>query len=115
MFKKSDKVKEQNVDIKRLNDVIGLSKGVLHVLYIILIVVGIYAGTKLLQEWKLLSFLFELLTIVAPLFIGLFIAWLFDPIVSWLQSKKIPRVIGCILVYLIFFVGIGLLIYLMHW
>ena len=101
MFKKSDKVKEQNVDIKRLNDVIGLSKGVLHVLYIILIVVGIYAGTKLLQEWKLLSFLFELLTIVAPLFIGLFIAWLFDPIVRWFQKKGLKRGLGAGIVYAI--------------
>lgn len=99
MFKKNDKVKEQNVDVKRLNDVIGLSKGVLHVLYIILIVVGIYAGTKVLQEWKLLSFVFELLTIVAPLFIGLFIAWLFDPIVRWFQRKGLKRGLGATIVY----------------
>lgn len=108
MFKKSDKVKEQNVDIKRLNDVIGLSKGVLHVLYIILIVVGIYAGTKLLQEWKLLSFVFELLGIVAPLFIGLFIAWLFDPIVRWFQKKGLKRGLGATIVYAIM-IGIVLL------
>ena len=108
MFKKNDKVKEQNVDIKRLNDVIGLSKGVLHVLYIILIVVGIYAGTKLLQEWKLLSFVFELLGIVAPLFICLFIAWLFDPIVRWFQKKGLKRGLGATIVYAIM-IGIVLL------
>jgi len=110
MFRKDkDKDKVQSIDLKKLNDVIGLSKGVLNVLYIILIVVGIYAGTMLIKEWKLFDFLLELLRIVAPLFIGLFIAWLFDPVVKWFQRKGLKRGFGAAIVYAVMF-GIILLI-----
>ena len=42
--------------------------------------------------------------------IGFIIAWFFDPLVTWLQKKKIPRLIGCILVYLLNKVKILLLV-----
>ena len=50
-------------------------------------------------------FLKDLLIVISPVFIGLLIAWLCDPIVKFLQSKKIPRFAGCIIVYL-FLIGI---------
>ena len=43
------------------------------------------------------------LIVISPIFIGILIAWLFDPFVRKLQEKKIPRVIGCIISYLILF------------
>ena len=43
-------------------------------------------------------------------FIGLIIAWLLDPIVNFLQNKKIPRILSCILVYLVF---LGLIVILL--
>jgi predicted PurR-regulated permease PerM len=67
-----------------------------------MIIVGIYAITLVFKEWKIFEFLLTVLTILSPLFIGVVIAWLFDPIVRYLQKKKVNRILGTSLVYLVF-------------
>ena len=37
------------------------------------------------------------------MFIGIVIAWLFNPFVSWLEEKKVKRIFGVVLTYLIIF------------
>ena len=51
-----------------------------------------------------------LLKVVFPLFIGLLVAWLFDPFVSYLESKKIGRLWGAIITYVILFFVIFLIL-----
>lgn len=102
------KKKENNkeVDKKKLNDLITLSKNTLKILYILLIVIGVYAIIKLTKEIRILEFLLTIIRVIAPLFIGFIIAWLFDPLVRWLQKKGIRRSIGTIITYVVL---IGLL------
>jgi len=50
--------------------------------------------------------------ILAILFVSLIFASALDPSVDWMQRKKIPRGLGVILIYLIFFSVLGLLLYL---
>ncbi len=61
----------------------------------------IVLATYLIKSWKILSVLKTLLIVVAPVFIGLGIAWLFDPVVTWLSKRKVKRVFGTIIVYLL--------------
>ncbi len=49
--------------------------------------------------------------VVAALFLAIVISTAFDPIVSYLESKKIPRVIGTLAIYLVAIFIIGLIIY----
>ncbi|MBQ2640104.1 MAG: AI-2E family transporter [Bacilli bacterium] len=107
------KKNKKDIDIESLNEVISISKKILKIGFFMSIVCIVLLGTYVLKEWSIFKFIKDLLLVISPIFIGLIIAWLFDPIVSWLQSKKIPRILGCILVYLVFFGGIGLIIYLM--
>ena len=93
----------EEIDKKKVNELVGLSKNILKIAYIILIVVGIYAVTILLKEWKLLDFFKTIIKIIAPLFIGLVVAWLFDPMVTFFTKKKIGRKLSTTLVYAIFF------------
>lgn len=90
-------------------DVISLLKKILKILYIVIIIAGIYGLTIINKEWKISSFIIECLRIVAPLFIGFIIAWLFNPLVNKLQKKGIKRGLGAIIVY-IGFIGILVLI-----
>lgn len=106
MFKK---VNEKEVDIKKLNDVISMTKKILSIAYVFIIIVGIYAATLIFKEWKVVTFLINLLKIVSPLFIGIVIAWLLEPIVKFLKNKKIPRTLATALVYVIL-IGIAYLI-----
>ena len=96
--KKNDK----NVDMQSLNEVIVLSKKILRIAFFLIIVVGIYAMTMLLKEWKILDIITSILKILTPLFIGLVIAWLFNPLVTFLKSKGIKRGFGALIVYLVF-------------
>lgn len=101
MFRKKD----EKIDISSLNEILSFGRKLIKILYIVMMVGAILLGIYLLKELKILVFLRDLLIVISPVFIGLLIAWLCDPIVKFLQSKKIPRFAGCIIVYL-FLIGI---------
>lgn len=101
MFRKKD----EKIDISSLNEILSFGRKLIKILYIVMMVGAILLGIYLLKELKILVFLKDLLIVISPVFIGLLIAWLCDPIVKFLQSKKIPRFAGCIIVYL-FLIGI---------
>ncbi len=100
MFRKS---KDNEIDITSLNVILKTGKKLINIGYCMAILALIILGTFLLKEWKILVFIKEFLIVISPIFIGILIAWLFDPFVRKLQEKKIPRVIGCIISYLILF------------
>ena len=92
--------RDKEVDITSLNQILKVSRRIINIGFLMAIVALILLGTYLIKEWKLLKILKDLLVIISPIFIGFLIAWFFDPWVSWLEKKKIPRIVGCILVYL---------------
>lgn len=102
-------VDEQKIDSKNLNDVIILSKRILKILFVVIIIAGVYGLTILLKELGVIAFFIELLEIVAPLFIGIVIAWLFNPIMKKLEKKGVRRGIGAALIYFILVILIVLI------
>ena len=108
MFNKKEKKEELNVE--NLNDVVSLSKKILKIVYILVLFIGVYLLIKLTKELKILPIIFSVLKTITPLFIGLFIAWLFDPFVKWLSKKKIKRALGTLITYIIIVGVIGIII-----
>ena len=108
MFNKKEKKEELNVE--NLNDVVSLSKKILKIVYILVLFIGVYLLIKLTKELKILPIIFSVLKTITPLFIGLFIAWLFDPFVKWLSKKKIKRGLGTLITYIIIIGVIGIII-----
>ena len=108
MFKK---VNDKEVDVASLNNVIRTGDKILKIGYFMAIVALVLLGTYLVKEWKVLDFIKEILVVISPLFIGFIIAWLFEPLVTKLQNRKVPRVAGCILVYLIIIGAISAISY----
>ena len=104
MFKKKD---EKELNVGKLNELIKLAQIILRILMFFLIIAGVYGAIVILKEVKILSFIFTVLGLIAPLFIGLVIAWLFDPIVTYLNGKGIKRGIGAAICYIVF---LGILI-----
>lgn len=98
MFKK----KNDELNIEKINDSVNLLNKILRIMFILIIIVGIYLGIKLIQELKIKDIIIDILKIIAPVFIGLFVAWLFDPLVKKMQRKGIKRGIGAIIVYIVF-------------
>lgn len=95
------KIDEKEIDHKKLNELISLSRNVVKILYILFIVLGVYAVIMLTKEIRILKFILVILKVISPLFIGFIIAWLFDPLVKWLQKKGIRRSIGTTITYVI--------------
>lgn len=104
------KNKEEKLNIKNLNAVIELGRKLLHITLILLLIIGIYAITLIFKEWHVKDFLFTVLKILSPLFIGFVVAWLFNPLVVWLNKKGINRTFGALIVYLVFIAIIALII-----
>lgn len=96
---------------KKLDEVISLSSKVLKVLYLLLIALAIYIALVIFRETKIISIIKTIIKVVSPLFIGILIAWLFDPFVKWLERKKIKRFWGSIITYAIIFLVLFLVIY----
>lgn len=96
---------QKEINKRELNEVITLGKKILQILYVLVFIACIYIITIVCKEWKIWQFMITLLKIVFPLFIGIGIAWLFDPFVKWLNKKGIRRGLGTLITY-IFLLGI---------
>ena len=98
---KKDKDNEK-LDIPKLNEIIRVSRNILKIMFAFMIIGLILVTTYLIKEWKLLNFLGAVLSILSPFFIGIIIAWLLDPIVTWLQKNGFKRAIATVMVFLSF-------------
>lgn len=105
--------KSDSLDYTKLNEGIKIGVNLLKIAFILVIVILVFVCSRLLRDWKILEFLRSILTIISPLFIGIVIAWLFDPFVTKLKKKGVSRILGTIFVYVLFLSFIYLLIRLM--
>ena len=110
MFKKN---KDKDLDYRSLNEILSIGSKLSRIFFVICIIAIVLLGTYLIKEWGILTFIKEFIIVISPIFIGFIIAWLFDPLVDWFQKKKIPRILGCIIVYLLILGGLFLLLYLL--
>ena len=94
---------------KKLNKLTNLSIKIINLLYVIFVIAGIYLLILILDYFNIFSLINLILKALSPLFIGIIIAWLLNPIVNWLETKKIKRGIGTSLIYLIIIANIYLL------
>ncbi len=95
---KGEDMKEK-LNTSKLNELIQQANKILKIVYFIIIIIGVYAVTMLCKEWKILKFIGQLIQMLTPLFIGIGIAWLFDPLIDWLNKKGVNRILGTILTY----------------
>jgi len=105
-----NKLKNEEIDKKQINDVVSLSKKILKVSYFLILIALIFVLTIIFKEWKVWVLIKTVLQILVPLFLGIVIAWLLNPFVKWLETKKVRRSIGTVLSYFILIFCIILLI-----
>ena len=109
MFKRS---KDREVDYTSLNSLLKTGNSIMKIAYFMIIIFVVLLITYIFKEWKVFGFIKETLVVLSPIFIGIIIAWLFEPMVTSLQRNKIPRIVGCSLVYLIIIGALFLIGYL---
>ena len=104
-----NKKQDKELNYNKLNDLVTLSHSVLKILFVLLIIIGAYFIIRLIKEVQILPFILTILGLLSPLFIGVIIAWLFDPFVTYLNKKGIRRGLGAAICYALF-LGIIVLI-----
>ena len=92
---------DKKLNFDDLNGIIKLGNKILKIVYILIILTIIYATTIITKEWGVLKFILNILRVLAPLFIGFIIAWMLDPIIKYLETKKVKRIYGIVIVYLL--------------
>ena len=95
MFSRKEKKKDSL-------DVSTLSNKILKIVYVLAVILGIYVVIILCKELQIKGIVLTILRTIFPLFIGIFIAWLFDPFVTYLQRKGMRRGFGTFITYLLF-------------
>ena len=94
-------MKEENkLNIKKLNETINLSNKILKIAYILAIISLAFVAILLLRQTKIIKFILTILELCSPVFIGFFIAWLFNPIVSYFEKKGINRLVSTIMIFI---------------
>lgn len=106
MFRKNNKFDE--LDYKAINRFFYTSNNLLNFVLILVIILAILLATYLIKEWHILSIIGTILSVISPVFIGFIVAWLLEPLATKFATKM-PRVLACILTYLIIFGGIILI------
>ena len=97
LFKQKDKL-----NMEEINDVVSLSKKILHLLYTAMIIAIILILTIIAREWGIWKFILNILNVLAPFFLGFVLAWILNPLVTKLEKKKVPRTLGALIVYAVF-------------
>lgn len=105
------KNKHDNLDTKELNEVIGLSKRILKILYYVFIVVLILAVIIALQKLNIMNIIKDILIVISPFFIGFAFAWLLRPIVLRLNKTTKNNALSSIIVFAIFVTILFIILY----
>lgn len=103
---------DDKLNIKNLNELIQTGRVLLKICLVVAIGSLIVLGFLILEKTQILNLLFSVLKVIFPLFIGLLVAWLFEPLIKKLETKKISRLWSSIIVYVSFILIIILLIVL---
>ena len=91
----------KTVSAKKINQALNTGNKILKILYLLFIILLIYVVSLILKDWKVLTFVGKILSIISPLFIGWFIAWMLNPLVKKLTDKGIKRTLSVVIAYLI--------------
>jgi len=94
--------RKNKLDIEGLNEIIFLGKKLLKLFFVVLCISVVFVGFILLKEVGVFGVIGSILNVLAPLFIGFVVAWLYAPLVNKLTKKGMSRILASTIVYVIF-------------
>lgn len=98
----------KKINTKKVNQLLTTGNKILKILFILFIILLVYVVTIIIREWNILHFFGKIFSIISPLFIGWFIAWLVNPFVKKLNKRGVKKGLSVAFVYtvlIIFIVG----------
>ena len=89
-----------DVNNKKINFLINKINKILNKLNILILILCVYFLYLIINKLNILILFLNILKVITPLFIGIVIAWLLDPIVKIL-NKRIKKIFCIIIIYLL--------------
>ena len=104
-------MKKDKINYDDVNEITSTGKKILKILYVLLIVLGIYALTLINKEWKVFGFIWSFIKVISPVFIGILIAYLLNPLITRMTAKKkLNRIAATIIIFAAFILIVYLLL-----
>ena len=94
--------KNKNIDFKTLNELIKNGNLILKIALAMLVLTIGVLGIYLIDKTSILPTIGNILSILSPLFIGIALAWLLEPMIEYFVKNKVGRKLATVVVYLIF-------------
>ena len=101
---------EMKVNTNKVNQLVNLGNKIAKILYILFIILLVYVITLIFREWNILGFFGKIFSVISPLFIGWFIAWLLNPFVKKMGEKGLKRGLASVIAYLGMMAIVGLIL-----
>ena len=96
---------DKKLNTKNINEITSISTKILRILYFLIIVLAIYVLTLVNKEWGIFKFFWSIITVISPLFMGVLIAYLFNPLIIRMTNRsKMNRAVATSIVYIILLV-----------
>lgn len=102
--------KDEKLDYKNLNALIQTCRVILKLGLVLAICGLVVFGFIILEKTQILGIIGTILALISPLFIGLAVAWLFEPMIKYFEGKEISRKLSTAIVYVLFIFVLLLLI-----
>lgn len=90
----------EKLNINNINSVIYFLMKILKIFYFLIILLAIYSFILICKEWDICMFILKILKLLSPLFLGIVIAYLLNPIINKM-SKKINRKLSVSIIYIV--------------
>lgn len=103
---------KEKLNYKNLNALIATARVILKIGLVLAICGVIIFAFVFLEKTQILNIIGTILNIIMPLFIGLGIAWLFDPLIQKLENRKLSRKLSTTIVYVLFILVLIILLLL---
>ena len=89
------------LDYKKINELLKLGNKILKILYLLILILGIWLISKTWELWGVSKFLLIISKLLLPFLIGFIIAYLLNPIVAKFERKGFNRLLVSSIIYTI--------------
>ena len=107
-----EKRKDDKINYKNLNALIQTARVILKILLVLSLCGIVIFGFIFLEKTQILNIIGTIISISMPLFIGFGFAWLVEPMIRYLEKRKLSRKISTLIVYALFVLILVLLLLL---
>ena len=103
-------MKNKEMDYKSLNEILKTGSILLKIILTFSVLAILVLVIYLLDKTSILVMFINILSIISPLFIGMFLSWLMEPFINYFVKNKVSRKLATFAVYLVLVFSIILII-----